>query len=768
VGVVHRDLKPSNILLSWEGEAPAEPAGPVRGAGGSAGASPSLHRCHPHVADFGLARRLAGDSGLTQTGALVGTPSYMAPEQTSGHKGAVTTATDVYGLGAVLYALLTRRPPFRGPTVLDTLALVREGEPERPRRLNPRVDRDLETICLHCLHKDPAKRYGSAEALAGDLERWLQGKPIQARPVTRRERVWRWCRRNPLLAGLLALVVLGSVGSAAWIGWQMRQTQAEKERAEQNLDMAFQVLDDLYIDQVGNRLLGQKELSADDRRFLERMRGVYQQFAEGNTRHPATRLKIAKALYRMSAIHFSLVDYPRADEANERAVRMVEQLAAEFPAETEYWRELAAQQINWGHALLLGGHIQEAERAYRRAGELGEQRLAGKPGDERAMRVIGYSHLNLGNVYAQTGQAPEAEQAQRQALQYFRRLMTVSPRDTHYPSSCWISLTNLREVLVDGYRLEELDKVTEEMQQLLQSMQEDYGEWKVELQLAEQRAARGFSLRARGRLKEAEAEYGKALALIGPVIATSPNSPDFAPRLAEYHLQLGLVLQAAGRREEAERSLTQALEPAGRMLARSPLPEYPSQVARIHLHLGALFQAAGGATEAEQSYEQARKLLEKVAKEFPDRATDRSNLGSVLDREAQLRLAEGKTADAVPLLEQALGHHEAARRSNPEHPIYRQYLGLHWHVLGVAQYRQGKWRDAVDTLEKGMALRAGGDGSDWFVLAMAHRQLGDEEQARKWYAQAVHWTEEKQPGDAELRRFRTEAAELLGIEQKND
>jgi WD40 repeat protein len=196
-GILHRDLKPSNILLDAEGQ--------------------------PHVTDFGLAKRLVGDSNLTQTGQIVGTPSYMAPEQTDGKRAAITTATDVYGLGAVFYALLTGQPPFRGATPLDTLIQVKEQDPEPPRRLNAQVPRDLETICLKALAKEPGNRYASALALAEDVECWLKGEPIQARPVGRLERWRRWGARNPLLAALslalimLVLIGIGGLVTALWI-----------------------------------------------------------------------------------------------------------------------------------------------------------------------------------------------------------------------------------------------------------------------------------------------------------------------------------------------------------------------------------------------------------------------------------------------------------------------------------------------------------------------------------------------------------------------
>jgi WD40 repeat protein len=204
-GILHRDLKPANILLDGDNQ--------------------------PHVTDFGLAKRIAGDSKLTQSGAIVGTPSYMAPEQAGGKKG-LTVAADVYSLGAILYECLTGRPPFQATTPLDTLLEVLEKEPERPRLLNSRLSRDLETICLKCLHKEPERRYGSALELTEDLERYLRGDAIRARQVGRLERTWRWGRRNPAVAALTVATVLLLLSGTAISGYFAIQASQRADEAE--------------------------------------------------------------------------------------------------------------------------------------------------------------------------------------------------------------------------------------------------------------------------------------------------------------------------------------------------------------------------------------------------------------------------------------------------------------------------------------------------------------------------------------------------------
>jgi serine/threonine-protein kinase len=215
-GVLHRDLKPGNILLDEEGQ--------------------------PHVTDFGLARRVDEVSDLTQSGAIVGTPSYMAPEQARAEK-TLSTAVDIYSLGAIFYELLVGQPPFRGDGPMETLLAVMQREPESPRRLNPNIDRDLETVCLKCLQKEPERRYESAAALAEDVERWLRGEPILARPATAAEQLTKWVRRQPLVAGLagavIASLVIGTVVSWLLAVHAREQASAARDSATDAKREAF-------------------------------------------------------------------------------------------------------------------------------------------------------------------------------------------------------------------------------------------------------------------------------------------------------------------------------------------------------------------------------------------------------------------------------------------------------------------------------------------------------------------------------------------------
>jgi tetratricopeptide (TPR) repeat protein len=236
-GIVHRDLKPSNILLVHTAD--AEAVAPH--------VAPATRPLFPKITDFGLAKLTDEQAPQTASGSLLGTPTYMAPEQAVGRSRDVDRRADVYALGAILYELLTAMPPFEGTSMLDTLHKVRFEEPVRPIHLKPGLPRDLETICLKCLHKDPAHRYDTALDLADDLRRFLTHEPVRARPASAGERVFKWIKRRPTVAALLGALVLGAVASCSFLLWHQSDTTTKQARAAEKTLHAVEAAQDRYV-----------------------------------------------------------------------------------------------------------------------------------------------------------------------------------------------------------------------------------------------------------------------------------------------------------------------------------------------------------------------------------------------------------------------------------------------------------------------------------------------------------------------------------------
>lgn len=326
-GIVHRDLKPANILLYLD-----ESRILKEGSLADTAVFRNLMSYVPKITDFGLAKHMGGEEAFRH-GAILGTPSYMAPEQARGTSGEVGPPADVYALGAILYEMLTARPPFKANTAEETAQQVLTLEPPPPTQINPRIPKDLETICLVCLQKNPAHRYGSAEALAEDLRRFLANEPILARQTRLPERVVKWAIRRPLFAGL-GLGVLTLMTLFWWVWWNRALTsQAEKEqvyrawqKSEEQLQHAMYT-----IDQMAAAVESVPKTESPPPALLK-AKEFYERLLEQEG--PPTRMALAH--YRLGKIHERLGDHRAAQAAYQEAIARWEKLDHSWDFESHF------------------------------------------------------------------------------------------------------------------------------------------------------------------------------------------------------------------------------------------------------------------------------------------------------------------------------------------------------------------------------------------------------------------------------------------------
>jgi hypothetical protein len=377
-GVFHRDLKPGNILLQMaDASVPLETQPPSE-----EGRILRLHSATPKITDFGLARNMAGNPALTPTGAVLGTPSYMPPEQAQGVPQQVGAAADVYALGAILYECLTGRPPFQGPTPADTLLQVMQNEPAPPSVLQRGVPRDLETICLKCLRKEPHRRYASALGLAEDLRRFQAGEPIRARPVGRGERLAKWCRRHPGVAALSAAMVLLVLVAGSLVTWHWRHavTALAQLRSEKTARARRQVaaLPDAAPGRVPAIL---EELEANREEVLPLLR---QHYAEEKVQSRRMRLALALVPVEPARFRGPLTRWMlRAEDPAEVVlVREVlapyrRELAARLWAKAQDAREPAG--VRWRALVALAAYDPDNRRWRKLGPQVAQHLLAANP-----------------------------------------------------------------------------------------------------------------------------------------------------------------------------------------------------------------------------------------------------------------------------------------------------------------------------------------------------------------------------------------------------
>jgi tetratricopeptide (TPR) repeat protein len=412
LGIIHRDLKPDNVLLTEEGV--------------------------PKVTDFGLARQ--GDVGMTQTGQVMGTPAYMAPEQARGDTHHLGPAADIWALGAILYRLLTGRVPFKAAGIPATLKLVTDADPVPIRQLIPGCPRDLETITLKCLSKEPGKRYASAVALRDDLRAWREGRPISARPVGVVERAWKWAKRNRAAAALIAVLAVGITG----VTLALRQARANKRLAEANAaeaikgrDLAKSAIDQITGDDSQDRLTTAEKLSERDKAMLRKAMTLYAQLAQQSGDTPQAKAMQANGYFKVAWIQAKLGESNDAIGNYRAALDLQAALAKDFPTVPGYRQELAPSHNNLGFLLRDSGDAAGARQNYLAALDLQAALAKDFPTVIDYAIGLGRTQCNIGHWLSDRREFAEAVESHTAAIATLSGVLKRQPSQTTAQQLLW-------------------------------------------------------------------------------------------------------------------------------------------------------------------------------------------------------------------------------------------------------------------------------------------------------------------------------------------
>jgi serine/threonine protein kinase/Flp pilus assembly protein TadD len=790
LGVVHRDIKPSNLLLDARGNL--------------------------WITDFGLAR-LESDPGLTMTGDVLGTVRYMSPEQALGKHLLLDHRTDIYSLGVTLYELLTLRPALDGRDRQELLRKVADEEPRLPRRLNSAIPADLETIVLKATAKEPERRYATAKEMAADLERFLGDKPIQAKRPTLVQRAAKWSRRHRAVVAsgvvLLIMAVIALSVSTVLI-WQeqdrtaealtraeenfqtaeaeRQRAEEERQRAEGNFELACEAVDQM-LTRVAEELAGQPHMEQVRRELLEDALAFYEQFLAQKGDEPTVRFETARAYRRVGGILSELAEMDRSERALRQAIALFEALTSEHPDSADYRSGLGQCHMLLGRLLDDTSRPDEAREQYHACLRLREALVRDFPSEPEFRAQLATAHA----FWAEDPDGPEQrEQALRQAVAIMEELVQEQPDARDYRRR----LAGFRfklGALLSKVSLDEAERLIESSiaiaQELLAEDPDDPG---LLRDLAMFQNWLGGALFGAGRADEAVEYFRGALETGERLVTDYPAVPRYQNELGAQLHNLGSLLSERGQLEEAAALLERAIEHQRAAYELNPLnPQYALFLRNHSLLLAEILTKMGNHVDAAAAALQAPEVMPEdhltriyVADQLSNclRLAERDETLSEARRAALMIDYAGQAAEflreAVPRLPDDAGAYSqlAWFLATTAHPRLRDAAqavtlaeravelapeeGLHWNTLGAARYRAGDWSGAMEALNKSVELRDGGDAYDWLFLAMAHWQLGDRNEARRWYNEAIEWVEEKKPLDEQLQRFRAEAAELMGEE----
>jgi serine/threonine protein kinase/tetratricopeptide (TPR) repeat protein len=575
-GIVHRDLKPANILLRRKSEIPNSKSEIPNPQDNISDFGFRISDFEPKVTDFGLAKRLAGETAGTQTGVILGTPSYMAPEQASGRTRDIGPATDVYALGAILYEMLLGRPPFQGETPLETLQQVREREAVPPRRLRPAVPRDLETICLKCLQKEPGRRYASAQALADDLRRFVNGEPVLARPVGAWERTIKWARRRPLAAALVLvslLAVAGLLVGTVWIEEARRQADREAaqarlqeqrarenyERAEHSYRLARASMESCLAEIRKDPRFQGGPLESVRKLLLQAELKFYEQFAAQRGDEPAFKAERAEAYLNLARITGELEGADKALGPFRQAVDLFTELTRDYPENADYQARLAESYYHLSQYHADAGRFQEAVQTSEAALALIKSVSAKHPAESRYQSQTVTVLIGLSTLYGPARRAREAEEALTEALALLNALTAKHPDDPGHAYNRAECLTNLAVRYANAGRIEEAMRARRQALETVQSLVKRYPENpEYRFYLGIFSSDMGLLYRIAQRSSEAGQAFQDAVAALKPLADEHPAVARFARGLAYVRVCRAGFIRDTGELEDAVRAYTEA------------------------------------------------------------------------------------------------------------------------------------------------------------------------------------------------------------------
>jgi tetratricopeptide (TPR) repeat protein len=722
MGVVHRDVKPSNLLLDNDG--------------------------HLYVTDFGLAMT-QGDSNLTMTGDLVGTLRYMSPEQASGRRALVDRRTDIYSLGASLYELATLRPAFPEEDRARLLQQIISDPPQLLSQINRAVPKDLETIILKAMAKEPAERYATAQDLGDDLRRYLNDEPIRASRPSATERIVKWSRRHRNLVAsvfvILFLSVIGLATSALLISQQRDAAQAaaidaktQKTRAEGNLRQARAAVDKMFT-KVAEELADRPHMEQLRRELLEEALQFYEGFLQESGDDPEVRYETAIVHGRVADIYNALGDYNNSLKQSESQYRIVRALHKEFPEEARYHEELAKSCARVGHVMVRLNLLDIAESYWDMALSEWKRLAANYRADPRYRQELAAWHFNSTFLYHPGRKANPAAAVSRNR----KGLQLLEDLERDFPN---YTIDNVLRADGHGslaYHLGLASRHAEAEIHYRKSLA--FNEDSVHMRLLAR------LLLMRGALEEAEKLALRAIDNFQRISDDHPDSMRPDHQRAQSLCVLADILMAAERWQDAEEAACRRLEIEKRWHGRFPQDvDYRLRFAWSTYELGSVRFGAGKQQQAANDYRQAITHFETLAEQLPKVPRFQNAMAYVLSTSPANELRDAR---------KSVEHAHRALKLSPENADY-------WATLGTAQYVAGDYAAAIASLEDAQNRFGGRLPSDAkLVLAMAHYRLSDADLGREIYQEVIDELNNKKTFSEwykmEFRSLRAEADRLF-------